>query len=134
VSLLKITRGRNGTLEMTGRAWQDDGTLSCRYASEAVKEKLDPSGLFYFWRGERPLSPNAPQLHGTGEMRLESADRASGYFTTLSDIERDLDARTSGVYLRADPDDVAILDGRDDAQRAALIAERIERWQAIRRA
>ena len=134
VSLLRISRDRNGALEMTGRAWQEDGTLSSRYASEAVKEKRDPSGLFYYWRGERPLHPNAPQLHGTGEIRLESAERASGYFTTLSDTEPDLNARTSGVYLRADPDDVAILDGRDDARRARLIAERIEHWKAIRSA
>jgi hypothetical protein len=134
VSLLKITRARTGALEMTGRAWQEDGTLSSRYAAEAVREKYDPSGLFYFWRGERPLHPDAPQLHGTGEIRLESADRASGYFTTLSDSEHDLNARTSGVYLRADPEDVAILDGRDDARRAGLIAERIEHWKAIRSA
>ena len=36
-----------------------------------------------FWdrrRGERPRNPNAPQLDGTGEIRLESADRANGYF------------------------------------------------------
>lgn len=134
VSLLKIARTRSGALEMTGRAWQEDGTLSSRYASEAVKEKQDPSCLFYYWRGERPLHPNAPQLHGTGEIRLESTDRASGYFTTLSDAEPDLNARTSGVYLRADAEDVAILDGRDDAQRAMLIAERLEHWKAIRSA
>ena len=31
------------------------------------------------------MDPNAPQLDGTGEIRLESADRASGYFTTRSE-------------------------------------------------
>src|SRR3990172_11264978 len=85
LSLLKIARDRNGALELTGRSWREDGSLSARYWSEAVKEKEGSSGLFYYWKGERPLDANAPQLHGVGEIRLESADRASGYFTTRAD-------------------------------------------------
>src|SRR5882672_4194456 len=95
VSLLKISRGRNGALEVTGRSWQEDGTLSARYWSEAVKERQDPSGIFYYWNGERPLNPDAPQLYGTGEIRLESADRASGYWTTHADTNPKVNARTS---------------------------------------
>src|SRR4026207_1417103 len=82
LSLLKVSRDRNGALELTGRSWREDGRLSARYWSEAVKEREDSAGLFYYWNGERPLDSNAPQLHGTGEIKLESADRASGYFTT----------------------------------------------------
>jgi len=132
VSLLKISRGKGGILELTGRAWQEDGTLSARYWSEAMKEKRDPSGIFYFWNGERPLHPDAPKLYGTGEIQLESADRALGYFTTLYETQRDLNARTAGVYVRADPEDTVILDGRDDKQRAKLIATRIKHWKAMR--
>jgi hypothetical protein len=132
ISLLNFSRGRDGALELTGRAWQEDGRLSSRYWSEALKEKNEPSSAFYYWHGERPLHPDAPQLHGTGEMRLESDDRASGYFITISDTQRDLSARTSGLYLRADPDDLTILDGRDDGQRAALIAERLRNWESVR--
>lgn len=40
------------------------------YWSEAAKEKKDPSGVFYYWKGERPMHPNAPQLEGTGEIRI----------------------------------------------------------------
>src|SRR5688500_12516903 len=58
LSLLKIARGRDGDLELSGRAWQEDGALSSRYRSEALKEKRDPSGVFYYWKGERPLHPN----------------------------------------------------------------------------
>src|SRR3546814_3330302 len=87
VSILNISRGGDGALEINGRAWQEDGTLSSRYWSEAMKEKQDPPGIFYFWRGERPLHPNAPQLHGTGEIKLESAERGAGYFTTLRSEE-----------------------------------------------
>ncbi len=134
LSLLKISRSRNAALEVTGRSWSENGKLSARYWSEAVKEKDDSSGLFYYWNGERPLDPDAPQLHGTGEIKLESADRASGYWTTRADNDPNLKARTSGVYWRADPDDLSILDGRDDQKRAALIAERLTQWKSVRNA
>ncbi|RPH72821.1 MAG: nucleotide-binding protein [Myxococcaceae bacterium] len=129
LSLLRISRDRAGTLEVNGRSWQKDGTLSARYWSEAAKEKTEPSGIFYFWRGERPRDPTAPQIEGTGEIRLESADRATGYWITRADPGPQ--SRTAGVYLRADPADLSILDGRDDRQRAKLIAERLKRWKSI---
>jgi CAP12/Pycsar effector protein, TIR domain len=131
VSLLRVSRDRSGGLEVVGRAWQEDGTLSSRYRSEAAKERSDPSGVFYYWTGERPRDPNAPQLDGTGEILLETTDRAAGYWTTRSDRSPELNARTSGVYLRADPEDVSCLDGDDDQRRAELIAERLARWKSV---
>jgi hypothetical protein len=130
VSLLRISRDRDGALELGGRSWQEDGTLSARYWSEAAKERKDPPGIFYYWKGERPRDPNAPQLDGTGEIRLESADRAAGYWTTRSETDPEVHARTSGVYLRANPEDMSILDGRDDRRRAELIAERLTQWKS----
>ena len=131
VSLLRISRGRDGVLELAGRSWQEDGSLSARYQSEAVKERKEPSGLFYYWRGERPRDPNAPQLDGTGEIRLESADRGTGYFTTHADTHPRANARTAGVYWRATPEDMSTLDGTDDRERAELIANRLRQWRSI---
>ena len=131
VSLLRISRDRDGALELAGRSWQEDGSQSARYWSEAVKERKEAPGIFYYWKGERPRDPNAPQLEGTGEIRIESADRAAGYFTTRSDRDPKVNARTSGVYLRADPGDISILDGPDDRQRAELVAERLKHWKSI---
>jgi hypothetical protein len=68
-------------------------------------------------------------LDGTGEILLESPDRAAGYFTTRADTS--VTARTAGVFLRADPEDMTILDGNDDRRRAELIAERLTRWKSI---
>jgi hypothetical protein len=130
VSLLRISRDRDGDLTVNGRSWREDGTLSARYWSEASKEHRDPARLFYCWRGERPRDPNAPQLEGTGEIRVESADRATGYFTTRSDRDASLNARTAGIYLRADPSDLEVLDGRGESERAALIAQRLEEWKS----
>ena len=129
LSLMRISRDRAGLLEMSGRSWRKDGTLSARYWSEAAKEKTEPSGIFYFWRGERPRDPTAPQLEGIGEVRLESADRATGYWVTR--IDPAPLSRTAGVYLRADPADLSILDGRDDRQRAKLLADRLKSWRSI---
>jgi hypothetical protein len=131
ISLLRISRDREGGLEISGRAWQEDGTLSARYWSEASKERRDPRSIFYFWRGERPRHPNAPQLEGTGEIRLESADRASGFWTTRSEADPQLRERTAGVYLRADPADMWVLDGDDAPARVELLARRLQEWKAI---
>jgi len=134
LSLLKISRGDDDALTVAGRSWREDGKLSARYWSEAVKEKKEPSGIFYYWNGERPLDPNAPRLHGTGEIRIESDERASGYFTTYSDSDPTLNARTVGVYLRAEPEDKNTMDGRDDQKRIALIAEQLQHWKSIKSA
>lgn len=131
ISLLRISRDREGGLEIAGRAWQEDGTLSSRYWSVASKEHRAPASVFYFWNGERPRQPNAPQLEGTGEIRLESADRASGYWITRSDADPGLHERTSGIYLRADPADMRTLDEGDAGSRAELLAARLEEWKAI---
>ena len=110
--------------------WQGDGTLSARYWSEAAKERRDPAGILYFWKGERPRHANAPQLEGTGEIRVETADRATGYWTTRSDRDPGLNARTAGVYLRADPSDLQVLDGGSEEERAQLIAQRLREWKS----
>jgi hypothetical protein len=130
VSLLRIGRGRDGSLSVSGRGWQEDGTLSSRYWSEAAKERKDPAGVFYYWQGERPRHPGAPQLEGTGEITLDGTDRATGYWTTLSDRDPALRARTSGIYLRADPSDLQVLEGDADQERAELIAQRLREWKS----
>ena len=132
LGLLSVGRDRSGAIGMTGRSWGADGKLTARYWSEAAREKDGASGIFYYWRGERPLDPDAPQLDGTGEILLESDDRANGYFTVRSYSDMNLNVRTSGIYWRADPDDMAILDGRDDGKRAALIKARLTEWESVR--
>jgi hypothetical protein len=131
ISLLRISRDRDGGLAVAGRAWREVGSLSSGAWREAAREHRDPPGIFYFWKGERPRHPNAPQLEGTGEIRLESADRASGYWITRSDTDAQLRERTAGVYLRADPGDMGILDGGDATLRAELIAAQLREWKTI---
>jgi hypothetical protein len=128
LSLLRISRDRAGILEMNGRSWQKDGTLSARYWTEAMKEKTEPSGIFYFWRGERPRDATAPQIEGIGEIRLESADRATGYWVTHTAHGP---KRTAGVYVRADPGDLSILDGRDERKRGKLITDCLKTWKSM---
>jgi len=130
VSLLRISRERDGSLNLLGRSWREDGSLSARYWSEAVKERRDPAGIFYCWRGERPLDPDAPQIEGTAEIKVESTDRATGYWITRSDQDRAMYARTAGVYFRADPAHLQVLESGSEEERANLIGERLREWQA----
>lgn len=132
VSLLTISRDRRGLLEVTGRSWGADGALTTRYWSEASKERSDPPAIFYFWNGERPREPNAPELEGTGEIVLESVDRANGfYIVNRWDGANPIHIKTSGIYLRADPGDKAILDSSDTEGRASLLKRRIEEWNSV---
>jgi len=132
VSLLTISRDRVGALEVAGRSWDADGGLTTRYRSEATKEHVDPAGIFYFWKGERPRDPNAPEFEGTGEIKLESVDRANGYYiVTRSNAPEHFHVKTSGIYLRADAGDKAVLDSTNADERAALLQRRIEEWRAL---
>jgi hypothetical protein len=131
ISLLRISRDRDGDLEVHGRAWQEDGSLSSRYWSLATKERRDPVGVFYVFSAERPRQANAPSFEGTGEILLESVDRAAGYWITRSDSDATLHERTSGIYLRADPADMRTLDGDDFEARLALLALRLKEWKTI---
>ena len=90
----------------------------------------DTIEIVYYWKGERPRYPDAPQLEGTGEIRVETVDRATGYWTTRSDRDPGLNARTSGVYARADPSDLQVLDGGSEEDRAKLIAQRLREWKS----
>ena len=132
ISLLTISRNRMGALEVAGRSWDGDGALTARYWSEATRELVDPPGIFYFWNGERPRDPNAPELQGTGEIKLESVDRANGYYAgTFSTATEHAHVKTSGIYFRADPGDKAVLDSNDAGARAALLQQKIEEWRSL---
>ncbi|HEY4229729.1 MAG TPA: nucleotide-binding protein, partial [Thermoanaerobaculia bacterium] len=66
------------------------------------------------------------------EILLESADRAGGYWVTRAEGPPRVNLRTVGVYLRADQEDLSILDGRDNARRVKLIADQLENWKSIK--
>ena len=61
---------------------------------------------------------------------METADRATGYWTTRSDRDPGLSARTAGVYLRADPSDLQVLEAGSEEERAQLIAQRLREWKS----
>jgi hypothetical protein len=63
-----------------------------------------------------------------------SAAKAGSALSGRGTLSDSYNARTSGVYLRADPEDMNILNGRDERQRAKLIAERLRHWKSIKNA
>ena len=76
------------------------------------------------------LATRTPPNSNTGEIRVETADRANGYWTTRSESDPALNARTAGVYLRADPSGLRVLDSGTEEGRAELLAQRLREWQA----
>ena len=97
----------------------------------SVEGEAGAFGHLLLLEGGKGLGIELPAVGRDGEILLESADRASGYFTTHSDAPASVKARTAGVYWRAVPEDMSILDGGDDRQRAELIAERLRQWKSI---
>ena len=131
VSLLRVSRDRDGGLNVTGRAWQEDGTLSARYWSEATKERKDPAGIFYFWNGERPRHPNAPQLEGTGEITVEiPRPRDRVLDDTFGSRPRAKRAEPPASTFAPTPSDLQVLDGGRQEERAELIAQRLREWKS----
>jgi hypothetical protein len=61
---------------------------------------------------------------------VETPDRATGYWTTRSDRDPTLNARTAGIYLRADLSDLEVLDSGNEHERADLIAQRLQDWKS----
>ena len=60
---------------------------------------------------------------------METADRANGYWTTRSDRDPGLNARSAGICLRADLSGLEVLD-RSKEERARLIAQRLQEWKS----
>jgi hypothetical protein len=68
VSLLKVSRGRDGALELP--AAHGRRTANCRRATGARRRRRrGASRHLLLLEGRTALHPNAPQLHGTGEIR-----------------------------------------------------------------
>ena len=67
-------------------------------------------------------------------LNLRSGRRTFNAFLENTSDAQNLNARTSGVYLRAEPTDLSILDGRDDQKRVELIAERLKNWKSMKSA
>ena len=103
VSLLRISRDRDGALEVAGRSWQEDGSLSARYWSEALEGEEGTSGHLLLsgrengrgtrtrrsWKGRARSGSNPPIARPGTSPRVRT-------------VPRKVNARTSGVYLRAD--------------------------------
>ena len=60
-----------------------------------------------------------------------SIARIGYYIVTRSNEPEHFHVKTSGIYLRADPEDKAVLDSKDAAERAALIARRLQEWREL---
>ena len=131
VSLLTISRDRAGALS-SSRDGRGRPTARCRRVLERGLEGTGRPGRHL--RLRRMVIPDTPMPRSSrGPAR--SSSRASIAPTATSSRARTapdaFHARTSGIYLRADPGDKAVLDGTDAGERAALIERRLQDWTAL---
>jgi hypothetical protein len=81
VSLIKITREGPRLLSLSGTALSEKGENHARFWSCAANVDEAARTLFYYWEGSWPGKKGAPAFFGKGEITLETAQRAKGYFT-----------------------------------------------------
>jgi hypothetical protein len=94
--------------------------------SKATSVSEETRTLFYYWEGDWPGHPDAPQFFGKGEIVLEDAQRATGYFTIRSDGTPDPRERKTAVYRRADSLELEALKSPSAAARSEVIRKRLE--------
>jgi hypothetical protein len=125
-------RRTGSRLSMTGRAWTAEGALVSEFRSMATAVNEETRTFFYYWEGEWPGHADAPQFFGKGEIVLEDAKHASGYFTVRSDGAVDPRERKRVTFLRADAADVEIMKSDDHARRSELILHQLERRKGLK--
>ena len=128
VSLIHVKRQASRQISLTGQAWSEAGAAHARFWSMATTVKEEEKTLLYFWEGDWPGHDGAPAFFGKGEIKLESSRRANGYFTVHSDGEVDPRERKAALYLRANPEDVAIMtQDTEIGRRKDVIKRQLER-------
>ena len=96
MSLPRISRGGIG-LNVNGRSWQEDGTLSARYWSEAAKERDRPASST---SERRALATRIPAARGHRRDHGGTADRATRWTMVGSRPRAECEQQ---ALLRADP-------------------------------
>lgn len=126
LSMMEISATETGAPMLRGTAWSADGASLARYRSQSARYEAESRTLYYSWEGEHPREEAIPQYFGVGEIAFRSEAgstwfRGEGWFSSskAADVR---DALTkSTVYVRATPEEIAILQGTDRDNRSALI-------------
>ena len=131
VSLLRVSRHRNGALEIVwplmAGGWPAVGEILVR----SVKGTAGSFGhlLLLEWG----TAPGSERTAAGGHRRNPAGVRRSRVRILYDSFRCALGHEVSDgrLYWRADPGDMSILDGGDNRQRAELIGERLRRWKAM---
>ena len=66
ISLLRISRDRDGNLEVAGRGWQEDGTLSVAVLEHRLEGAPRPAGHLLLLQRRATSAPERPATRGHG--------------------------------------------------------------------
>jgi hypothetical protein len=131
LSLLEIRR-TGQLVTLSGKAWTVQGDLIAQFWSKATSINEESHTLFYYWEGDWPGHPDAPQFFGKGEIVREDADRASGYFTIRSEGDVDPRERKRVLYRRATAAELEVMKAGTASKRTELIRQQLEERQGLK--
>src|SRR5262245_33148464 len=113
-------------LSRAGTSWCSLAWRNSRRDS-ACSAHPNPSDALRTARGPRNMPRNSRE---PARSHWTALTERPGTGTTRSDRDPALSARTSGIYLRADPSDLQVLEGDAEQERAELIAQRLREWKS----
>jgi hypothetical protein len=92
--------------------------------------------LFYYWEGKHPFDKSIPAFFGVGEIQFDDPGagditKGSGRYSESPLVNLDATVRRSTLYVRANEDDVRIVEGNNRDVLEKLISARVEEWKGI---
>ena len=127
LALVEIERAPDGTLSLSGVAWDDEGTRLARFDSMDCCRLTGSPGFLYHWEGDWPEVEGVPELFGAGRVEQSSHDgQLEGWFTST---ERAASRRSSFMkvlYVPASASDVEIAHHGSKQERKQLIRDRLD--------
>jgi len=124
LSLLEIIPS-GASVRVEGRSWSNQGERVAEYSSRTAALDDGESVLAYYWRGTNPRAKTAPESFGVGEITFTSdaapATSGQGFFTTTSAADVSQTHKKFARYVRATPEDVALIRGGSRDQRRAIV-------------
>lgn len=127
LSLVEITRDDDGAIALSGIAWDRAGVRLARFWSIDVCRLTSVEGLLYQWEGDWPGVPGQPDLFGVGRMTRASPRSAiRGWFTTTERSSTRGTGFFKVMYVRASPEDAAVVHDGTTEERRALVAQQLD--------
>ncbi len=135
ISLLSIDPAiETSRWKVSGTSWTGEGKSIAEYWSRATAFDARDRKLFYYWEGRHPFDKAIPHFFGVGEIEFDqpsagSVSRAKGWYSETALVELNPTVRKSVRYIRANEEDVRIVQSDNQKELKSLISTRVGIWR-----